>query len=109
MGIISQSEINQLLIALTGLGKRGIQFAFLLADQPGSIKEVADLIRSYNGRLLSIMTSYDQVPEGFRKVYIRCFGLDRSRMPSIIESLREKGKLLYTVDHSQNRREIFDA
>jgi acetoin utilization protein AcuB len=109
VGIITQSEINKLIISLTGLGNRGIQFAFLLADQPGSIKEVADLIRSYDGRLLSIMTSYDRVPEGFRKVYIRCYGLDRSRMPSILESLREKGKLLYMVDHNQNRREIFDA
>jgi acetoin utilization protein AcuB len=109
VGIITQVEINKLIIALTGLGQRGIQLAFLLTDQPGSIKAVADVIRNYQGRLLSILTSYDQVPEGYRKVYIRCFGLERSRVPALIEALREKGKLLYMVDHKENLREIFDT
>ncbi len=109
VGIITQVEINKLIIALTGLGQRGIQLAFLLTDQPGSIKAVADVIRNYQGRLLSILTSYDQVPEGYRKVYIRCFGLERSRVPALLEALREKGKLLYMVDHKENLREIFDT
>ena len=109
VGIITQAEINKLIIALTGLGQRGVQLAFLLSDQPGSIKAVADVIRSYQGRLLSILSSYDQVPEGYRKVYIRCFGLERSQMPALFEALREKGKLLYMVDHKENLREIFDT
>ena len=109
VGIISQTELNKLIIALTGLGQRGVQFALLLADEPGSIKAVADLIRSYQGRLLSILTSYDRVPEGYRKVYIRCFGLERSRMAPLLAAIREKGKLLYMVDHRENQREIFDA
>ena len=109
VGLITQSEINKLIIALTGLGQRGVQFAFILADLPGSIKNVADMIRGHNGRLLSILTSYDRVPEGYRKVYIRCYGIDRARMPSLVDTLREKFQLLYMVDHRDNRREIFAA
>ncbi len=109
VGTITQAELNKLIIALTGLGHRGVQFAFLLPDEPGSVKLVADEIRSFKGRLLSILTAYDRVPEGYRKVYIRCFGLDRARMPELLEALRGKAKLLYLVDHSENRREIFDA
>ena len=71
VGTITQSDIFRLLIALTGVGKRGIQFAFRLEDRPGSIKEIADIIRTYNGRMTSILSSYERVPEGYRNVYIR--------------------------------------
>jgi acetoin utilization protein AcuB len=107
VGTISQTEINRLIVALTGLGLRGIQFAFLVPDTPGSIKELADVIRAYNGRLLSILTAYDRVPEGYRKVYIRVFDIDRAKLPEMLADLRAKSKLLYMVDHRNNRREIF--
>jgi acetoin utilization protein AcuB len=108
VGIITQTEINRLLVALTGLGSRGIQMAFLAPDQPGSIKALTDVIRSMDGRLLSILTSYDRVPEGYRKIYIRAFNIDRDHLPELLTQLRAKARLLYLVDHRHNRREIFD-
>jgi acetoin utilization protein AcuB len=107
VGVITQSDLFRLLISLTGVGKRGIQFAFQLADRPGSIKEVADVIRTYGGRMVSILTSYDNVPEGFRKVYIRMHGVDRTRLQALKEELRKTATLMYIVDHRENRREIF--
>jgi acetoin utilization protein AcuB len=107
VGVITQSDLFRVLIALTGIGQRGIQFAFRLADRPGSIKGVADIIRSYGGRMVSILTSYDNVPEGFRKVYIRMHSIDRSRLQSLKEDLRKVATLLYLVDHRENQREIF--
>jgi acetoin utilization protein AcuB len=95
------------LIALTGVGKRGIQFAFQIADRPGSIKDLADPIRQHGGRMVSILTSYDNVPDGFRKVYIRMYGLDRAKLPALKEELAKAAKLLYLVDHRENRREIY--
>jgi acetoin utilization protein AcuB len=107
VGVITQSDVFRVLIALTGIGKRGIQFAFRLEDRPGSIKEVADIIRDYGGRMASILTSYDNVQEGYRKVYIRMHGVDRSKMQSLKEDLRKAATLLYIVDHRENKREIF--
>ncbi len=108
VGTITQAEINRLLVALTGLGTRGIQLAFLAPDRPGSIKELTDVIRECDGRLLSILTSYDHVPAGWRKIYIRTYHIDRDTLPSLLVRLRSKARLLYLVDHRNNRREIFD-
>jgi acetoin utilization protein AcuB len=110
VGVITQAEVNRLLVALTGLGhqKQGLQLAFLAPDQPGSIKQLTDEIRAYDGRLLSILSSYDRVPEGSRKIYIRAYNLERDRLPELLAKMRTKAKLLYLVDHRYNRREIFD-
>ncbi|MCU0603244.1 MAG: CBS and ACT domain-containing protein [Desulfobacterales bacterium] len=107
VGTITQTDLFRVLIALTGVGKRGIQLAFQVADRPGSIKDLADPIRKHGGRMVSILTSYDNVPDGFRKVYIRMYGLDRAKLPALKEELAKAAKLLYLVDHRENRREIY--
>ena len=109
VGVITQSDVFRVLIALTGIGNRGIQFAFQLEDRPGSIKEVADIIRGSGGRMVSILTTYENVESGFRKVYIRMQGIDRSKLEPLKRFLREKADLLYMVDHRENRREIYAA
>jgi acetoin utilization protein AcuB len=107
VGTITQTDIFKALVSLTGLNKRGISFALLLDDRPGSIKEVADIIRKHGGRMASILSSYDQVPEGQRKVYIRMYDVERSELPEVEKELKGAAKLLYMVDHSRNKREIY--
>jgi acetoin utilization protein AcuB len=106
-GTITQTDLFNSLISLTGVGKRGLQFAFQLEDRPGSIKEVVDLIRKYGGRMVSILSAYERVPEGYRKVYIRCYGIERSRLDELKEELKGVAALLYMVDHQKNVREIY--
>jgi acetoin utilization protein AcuB len=108
VGVITQTDIFRALISLTGIGKRGIQFAFRITDRPGSIKALTDVIRAYGGRMASILSSYDHEPEGKRKVYIRAYGIDRERLQSLLATLRTHGELRYLVDHAANRREIFE-
>lgn len=67
-GVITQQDIFKALMSITGIGKRGIQFAFSMEDRPGSIKEIADIIRKYNGKMVSILSRYDRAPEGYRFV-----------------------------------------
>ena len=107
VGTITQTDLFRVLISLTGVGNRGVQFAFQLEDRPGSIKEVADIIRKYGGRMASILSSYDKVPEGYRNVYIRIYNINRSKLPEVKEELREKADLLYMVDHRENKREVY--
>jgi acetoin utilization protein AcuB len=107
VGMITQTDLFRVLIALTGVGKGGIQFAFQLEDRPGSIKEVADVIRLYGGRMVSILTSYEDVPEGYRKVFIRMRSIERARLQQLKEELSYKAALIYMVDHRENIREIF--
>ena len=107
VGTITQTDLFRVLISLTGVGKGGIQFAFQLEDRPGSIKKVADIIRLYGGRMVSILTSYDGVPEGYRKVFIRMHSIERARLQQLKEELSYKAALIYMVDHRKNIREIF--
>ena len=106
-GIITKNDLFKAMITLSGLSKRGVQFGLRMEDRPGSIKEITDMIRSHGARLVSILTSYEKAPEGFRNVYIRAFNIDRERLEPLKEEIRQKAKLLYVVDHRENKREIF--
>ena len=107
VGIVTQQDLFKALMSLLGVKRRGVHLAFEAEDRPGSIKELADIIRRYDGRLASIVTSYDRAPQGYRHVYIRAYHLDRERIPTMLEELRKAARLLYLVDHRENRRDIF--
>jgi acetoin utilization protein AcuB len=109
VGLITRNDIFKALVSLSALGKKGIQFAFRLEDRPGSIKEVTDIIRSCGGRLASILSSGEDVAPGYRKVYIRAYDVERSKMPQLMEDVKKKAVLLYYVDHRENKREIFES
>ena len=109
VGTITQTDLFKVLISLTGVGTKGIQFAFLLKDEPGSIKEIADVIRKYGGRMVSILTSYENVTQGYRKVYVRMYDIDRAELENLKREFREKATLLYMVDHQKNKREIYSS
>ncbi|HDZ24786.1 MAG: hypothetical protein DRN37_05270 [Thermoplasmata archaeon] len=107
VGTIDKEALFKVLISLTGIEKRGVEFAFQVEDRPGSIKEVADVIRKYGGRMASILTAYEGAPEGYRKVYIRMYNVDRPKLPQIKQKLADIAPMLYMVDHRENRREIY--
>jgi acetoin utilization protein AcuB len=107
VGIITQNDLFRVLISLTGIGARGVQFAFMLEDRSGSIKEIADIIRKHGGRMVSILSTYKGVSEGYRKAYIRMYGINRLTLPGLKEELKEKATVLYMVDSRDNKREIY--
>ncbi len=109
VGTITQNDLFRILISLTGAERRGIQFGMEVEDRPDSIKEVTDIIREYGGRMASILTSYDMAPEGFRRVYIRMYGIDRFKINRLKEALKEKATLLYMVDRRETTRETYSS
>jgi len=106
IGIITESDIFKVLISMTGIKQGGIQFAFNLPDKSGSIKEVADVFRSYGGSMLSIMTSYEHAEKGYRQVYIRMKNIEREELNKLINELK-RFDLLYIVDNQERTRKIF--
>ena len=107
VGVITQTDLFRVLISLTGVGNGGIQFGFQVEDKPGSIKEVTDIIREFRGRMVSILTSYDDVPDGYRKVYIRMHSIERSKLQKLKDKLSERASMLYMIDQRENNREIY--
>jgi acetoin utilization protein AcuB len=106
-GIITKNDVFAALIALSGLKRRGVLFAFSLEDRPGCIKEVTDVIREHGGRLVSIVSSYETAPAGHRHVYVRAFNIDRDVLSQLVAEFRKTSTLLYIVDHRENKREFF--
>jgi acetoin utilization protein AcuB len=71
VGIISDRDIFHALVDITGVRHGGHRVCVTIEDRPGSIREVADIIRKHGFHLHGILTSYEGVREGYRKVMIR--------------------------------------
>jgi acetoin utilization protein AcuB len=107
MGIITQNDVFRLLIALTGVGRRGMQFALEVADHPGALHAVEEAIRAHGGRIISILTSREGAGQGYRKVFVRAQEVKRAELAQLMATLGQAGRLLYLVDHLENRRQVF--
>lgn len=106
-GIITKNDIFRAMVSVSGLKKKGVQFGFMLEDRPGSIKEVTDIIRKFHCRLVSIMTTYEKAPHGYRFAYIRAFNVNRDKLADLKKELNDAAKLLYTVDLKEGVRETY--
>ena len=108
VGIITQTDIFKVLINITGVYTGGIQFAFSLEDYPGSIQECCDVIRSYGGRVVSILSTREIAEEGRRNVYVRCGALPDNKLRDLVKELENKFVVLYTskdlIDEVEKRR-----
>ena len=100
IGVITQTDIFKALIYISGVYNGHIQFALCLEDRPGSVKEVSDVIRSFGGRMVSILTSYDLADEGYRNVYIRLKSMEHKKLSQLVDILEEKFTVLYTAKES---------
>jgi acetoin utilization protein AcuB len=107
VGVITKNDIFRSMVVTTGMSKRGIQFGFMVQDRPGTIKELTDVIRKYHARLVSVLTSYEKAPLGYRFVYIRVFNVNRDHLAELKRELSETAKLLYMVDLRDNVRETY--
>jgi len=70
-GIISDRDIFHAMVDITGVRHGGHRICVTIEDRPGSIREVADIIRKHGFHLQGILTSYEGAREGWRKVVIR--------------------------------------
>lgn len=71
VGIISDKDIFHAMVDITGVRHGGHRICVTIEDRPGSIREVADIVRRHGFHLQGILTSYEWTREGYRKVVIR--------------------------------------
>ncbi len=70
-GIISDRDIYRALVDISGVRHGGHRICVVIADRPGSVKDVADIIRKHGFHMRGIMTSYEGMAEGSRRAVIR--------------------------------------
>src|ERR1700690_430392 len=74
VGIISDKDIFHALVDITGARHGGNRICVTVEDRAGSIREVADIVRKHTFHLQGILTSYEGIKEGYRRVVIRTRG-----------------------------------
>lgn len=71
VGIVSDRDIFRALVDITGVRHGGHRICVSVADRPGTIRELADIVRRHGFNLNGILSSYENVPAGSRRVVIR--------------------------------------
>lgn len=96
-GIISKGDLFRAMIAISGIHQAQLQLGLEVEDLPGVVKKATDMIRIHGGRLVSMATHYNDAPEGFRHVYIRCQGVEDEE--DLIGELQGNCKILYRTHY----------
>ncbi|SHN69254.1 CBS and ACT domain-containing protein [Desulfovibrio litoralis] len=97
-GIITDSDLFKVFIAITGIQQGGLQLAFDLENAPGTLKPIVDLLRSKGARIVSILTSIEAEDAPVRRVYIRI--RDITCEAEIIEEVKANFPLVYAQKSS---------
>jgi acetoin utilization protein AcuB len=92
-GIITKGDIFRAFVSVSGIYQGPLAMGLELPDQPGTIKQVTDVIRAHGGRIASILTAYEGVPEGFRRVFIRAKQVKNEK--ALRQELESQHKVLY--------------
>jgi acetoin utilization protein AcuB len=71
VGILTDRDIFRALVDITGVRHGGHRICVTIADTPGTIREVADIVRRHGFGLRSILSSYEGVNAGFRQLVLR--------------------------------------
>jgi acetoin utilization protein AcuB len=98
VGIITEGDVFRALVDLSGANLGKTMFGFRLEDRPGSVKQVADVIRAHDGRLASILTSYSEEDPDRRRVYIRIRELPPDKLEALKNELHKNFHVLFVVD-----------
>jgi acetoin utilization protein AcuB len=109
IGVITKSDLFQLILILTGYGKKGIEIGIEVQDRPGCLKAITDIIRDYGGRISSILSTHERAGKGNRRLYVRVFDIDPPSLQHLKGVIRKKATLLYIVDHNGKKRETFST
>jgi acetoin utilization protein AcuB len=96
-GIVTKGDLFRGLIAISGIHQTQLQIGLEVEDRPGAVKKVTDLIRTHGGRVVSITTHFEEAPEAFRHLYIRCKALENEE--ALFEDLEENFKILYRTHY----------
>lgn len=90
VGIITESDIFRVLVSITGVNGGGIQLAFELPSQRGTLRPVLDALRDRGGSILSVLTSQESEDAPTRRVYIRLRSLPVEQYKALVEAMRDE-------------------
>ena len=97
VGIITQSDILKVMISISGIYHSPVQLAIELEDKTGALHELLTAMRENGARIVSVLTSKDNAPPGYREVYVRIQDMASDELESLKEVIGKRYKLLYVL------------
>jgi acetoin utilization protein AcuB len=94
-GIITKGDVFRAMVSVSGIYQAPLQICVEVEDRPGAIREVTDVIRAYGGRMVSMISTYEQATKGFRHLYIRTKDVENEEV--LFAELEGKFKLIYRI------------
>jgi len=74
VGIISDKDLFRVLVDITGVRHGGHRFYVVMKDKPGVTGEVLDIVKKHGFTLDSVLTTYEGVKKGHKRVVVRTIG-----------------------------------
>jgi acetoin utilization protein AcuB len=74
VGIISDRDLFRVLVDITGVRQGGDRFYVVMPDKPGITGEVLDIVKKHGFRVDSVLTTYEGVEKGYKRVVVRTAG-----------------------------------
>lgn len=88
VGLLSESDVLRGFIHATGIQDGAYQFVIDMSDAGGSVSWLIDILRQHKARVLSILTSFNDAPPGFKRVSVRILpGEDLAALTAEIKSI----------------------
>ena len=104
VGLLSETDILRGFIHATGIQDGADQYVIDMPDSRGSVTKVIDILREYNARVISILTSFNDAPPGLKRVSIR-ITMDEDKLANFEEEVAklEHYQIIYhSKDELQN-------
>lgn len=94
VGIISEQDVFKALVIITGVREGGIQIGFSIANKPGALRPIFDLLRQRGARILSVLSTNNN--EGERHIFIRLRDMESQEAEkALVEEMKNHCNLLY--------------
>ena len=96
VGIITESDIFKVLVTITGVRVGGVQLAFELPTESGSLRPILDTLRDLGAGFVSVLTSQESHDASGRRVYIRLRPMESEAEQKIVNEVKSRfPSLLY--------------
>lgn len=94
VGILSDHDVFKALVIITGVREGGFQLGFAIANKPGAMKPIFDLLRLRGARIISVLSTNNN--EGERHIFLRVREMEsREAENALVEEMKEYCNLLY--------------
>ncbi len=95
VGLVSETDVLRGFIHSTGIKDGAIQYVLDLEDVPGSVTSVVQALRDHHARVISVLTSFEDAAEGFKRVAIRIIAEAGCDCENLTTELKKKFTVVY--------------